>query len=397
MGWSSAVGVMQFIAEQVLYGGRVPREAQLRRGSPLPAWLVKSSKEAEETGQLWWHVYLDNYASGEKVRTGAKCHGGTLQKEVEDLWRRAKILSSAGKSVVDEKGGTELGAHFGGTGLWIGASTSRLQKLVKATIWFLDQVRLPRKRLQMVMGRWVFAMQFRRPFMSNFHRTWEAVGKPTISAGCKNAMRLEMIYGCFGCALLHTSMTARISEDTTCSDASLWGGAVAISRELTMDGRSFLCSQEKQARPKLIPVVVVSLFNGIGGAARCYDVAGVQVIGMLFCDNHGPANRVSARRWPNAILWPDVRTLTKEVLEEKLLMMDDFEEIHGWAGFPCVDLSSAKASRLNLEGESSSLIFEACRIFRELQDLFPQCKVRRVVENVASMDVAARDQISELL
>ena len=176
----------------------------------------------------------------------------------------------------------------------------------------------------------------------------------------------------------------------TCSDASLWGGAIAVSRKLSSDGRAFLGSQHPDAQPQSIPVVLVSLFNGIGGAPRCYDVAGVRLV-------HGPANRVSSRRWPSAVLWTDIKTLTKAVLEEQLMMMDEFEEIHVWAGFPCVDLSSARANRLNLEGSSSSLIFEAARVIKDLKELFPEVIVRKVVENVASMDTSARDAISELL
>ena len=397
MGWSSAVGVMQFIAEQVLYNGSIPKEAQLRRGAPLPEWVLKSSEEAAETKRLWWHVYLDNYASGEKIQKGKSPLGSEVQNEVERLWQGAGILSSSEKTVADQESAVELGAHMGGDGMWIGASSVRLQKLIKATLWFLDQKGMSRKRLQMIMGRWVFAMQFRRPFMSNFHRIWENVGRKKFSAGAFRAGRLELIYGCFGAALLHTSMTSRISEDTTCSDASLWGGAIAISRQVSETGKNFLCSQRPEAQPKLIPVVLVSLFNGIGGAPRCYDIAGVRVVGMLFCDIHAPANRVSSRRWPNAVIWQDIKTLTREVLEEKLLLMDDFEEIHCWAGFPCVDLSSAREGRLNLEGESSGLIFEAARVIEDLKQLFPQCVVRKVIENVASMDASARNEISNIL
>ena len=152
--------------------------------------------------------------------------------------------------------------------------------------------------------------------MSNFHRVWDAVGGKARKASTWKHLRKELLYGCFGAALLHTSMTSRVSQDMTSSDASLWGGAIAISRELTESGKTLVA-----ARPRRVPVVLVSLFNGIGVAARCYDVAGVSLVGRLFCDVHGPANRVSSRRWPDAVLWPDICTLTKEVLEEKLLQI----------------------------------------------------------------------------
>ena len=397
MGWSSAVGVMQFIAEEVLFRGDIPKEAQLRRSTPLPSWVVKSWEEGQSKGRLWWHVYLDNYASGEKLKANQEPVGGEIQAEVEKRWQLAGILSSADKAVRNSSSATELGAHVGGGGLWIGASAERLQKLLKTTLWFLAQKSMPRRRLQMVMGRWVFAMQFRRPYMSNFHKVWEATSTRRTSPKVMRALRLELVYACFGIGLLHTSMTAKVGEDSTCSDASLWGGAIAISRHLSSEGKAFLSSQTPEVRPKRIPVVVISLFNGVGGAPRCYDLAGVEVAGMLFCDVHGPANRVSSRRWPGAVMWQDIRSLTKDALEEKIMGMEDFEEIHVWAGFPCVDLSSARANRKNLEGESSSLVFEATRVVEDLKALYPGIPVRKVFENVASMDAEAREAISELL
>ena len=46
MGWSSAVGVMQQIAEAVLHCGGVPSELQIVRGRPVPPWMVQVEKEA---------------------------------------------------------------------------------------------------------------------------------------------------------------------------------------------------------------------------------------------------------------------------------------------------------------------------------------------------------------
>lgn len=86
-----------------------------------------------------------------------------------------------------------------------------------------------------------------------------------------------------------------------------------------------------------------------------------------------------------------------EVLRRILDEAPPFCEIHVWAGFPCVDLSSAKAYRRNLAGARSSLIFEAIRVIDELKQLFPQKQIHFVVENVASMDTSARSSISSLL
>ena len=79
------------------------------------------------------------------------------------------------------------------------------------------------------------------------------------------------------------------------------------------------------------------------------------------------------------------------------MQLEPFEEIHFWAGFPCVDLSSVRAGRQNLAGEGSGLIFEALRILQLVKELLPSIRIRFVFENVASMDTSARDEISALL
>ena len=210
-------------------------------------------------------------------------------------------------------------------------------------------------------------------------------------------LRTELLVAVFGSPLLHTWMGARIDEETTCSDASMTGGAVAVSRNLTEAGRTFLTSQDGSLKATEIPVVLVSLFNGIGGASRCYDIAGAKVKGVIFADIHKPANRVYNKRWPGGYGFGDVRDLGGKALEDCLMELEPLEEVHLWVGFPCVDLSSVRAGRRNLDGPSSGLIHEALRVRREIKELFPGIRLRHVFENVASMDVEARDQISELV
>ena len=397
MGWASAVGVMQQIAEEVLHRGGIPSTHQVVRGKPMPSWMVDVTAESERSGRIWWHVYLDNYASGEKLKPGGQAQGGTMQKKVEELWESAGILSSKGKAVSDADKATELGAFIGGAGKWIGAGAERMLKLAKLTLWLADRRTLAKKSVQIAMGRWVFAMQFRRPFMSHFEAVWKSLGGAGTGRKKLRQVKMEFLLAVMGMPLLHTWMGARVDSETTCSDASMSGGAVAVARNLTPDGQAFVASQRAEAVAEEIPVVLVSLFNGIGGANRSYDVAGVRLKGIVIADIHKSANRVFSRRWPGAHIFRDVKELTREILEETLMGMEPFEEIHFWAGFPCVDLSSVRAGRLNLEGEGSGLIFEALRIYELLKEIFPKNRIRFVFENVASMDVSARDEISSLL
>ena len=396
MGWSSAVGVMQFVAEEVLYRNGMSKKGQIRKSNVLPSWMVETCQQAKLEQRSWWHVYLDNYASGEKVKEG-KPQAGEWQSLVEGWWEQAGIVSSKDKSIRDSETATELGAYISGKGRWIGASSERLLKLAKTTLWVLRQERITRKIVQVLMGRWIFVLQFRRPGMAHFEAVWEYISEKRSGEAVLREVRTELLGAVMGSLLFHSFLGARVDEEITCSDASQVGGAVAVSRQLSDFGTEYLHSIEEKSKPKKVPVAALSLFNGIGACYRCYDLAGVEVVGGIASDIHAPGRRVTSRRWPWVVLIDDIRQLSKEKLEELFEEMDPHVEIHIWIGFPCVDLSSAKADRRNLSGDHSSLIFEAMRVLEAVKSLYPHKTVKFIIENVASMDVSARDAISDLV
>lgn len=233
--------------------------------------------------------------------------------------------------------------------------------------------------------------------MSHFEQVWGFISQPYQNTKAEDRVREELMAGILGVCLFHTFLGARIDPETTCSDASMRGGAIARSDTLTSFGKSFLQSQQPENRPTKVPIVLVSLFNGIGGAFRCMDLVGAQIVGGVSVDIHKPGNRTTQRRWPHIEQWCDIRTFTSEVIEGIFEQFGFFEYIDIWGGFPCVDLSAVKAGRQNLRGTQSSLIFEAIRVINDIQVLFPGKIIRFFIENVASMDVSARDQISSLL
>ena len=148
----------------------------------------------------------------------------------------------------------------------------------------------------------------------------------------------------------------------------------------------------------IIPVLVVSLLNGIGCAFRCYDACGVIPAVAISYEISTEANRVVARRWPRAIIEKDVRDLTEEVVRSWKFKYPQVEAIHIWGGFPCIDLSSAKAFRLNLAGPGSSLFWEMVRIVKVIRKVFGYSfEVRFTAENVASMDESAEEEITREL
>ena len=62
----------------------------------------------------------------------------------------------------------------------------------------------------------------------------------------------------------------------TASDASMTAGAIGIATKVSELGCDFLLHDTIEARQgRIVPVLLISLFDGIGGAIRSYNLAGL--------------------------------------------------------------------------------------------------------------------------
>ena len=400
MGWASAVSIMQELAERLTVLARLPVEHRVRRTSPLPPWLISACDAAEATGQSWYHVYLDNYCGMQKVGAGeSSTHAEACHEALEDAWTAAGVLSSAKKKVSGDRSVQELGAYLSGTAGTLGPSKERLLKLLQSTFVVIAKPQLRKKWIQVLAGRWVHCMSFRRPCMTFFDTTWQYIAGKATGVLAEAKVRSEFLNCCSACWLFHTCLRAGISDVTTASDASSTGGAVGCSRSLTSAGSQFAAADlSGESSGKRIPVLLVSLFNGIGCAFRCYDLCGVTPEVCISYEISAPANRVTSRRWPHVQIKGDIRSLTAEEMKTWRYLYPQIEELHFWGGFPCSDLSSAKHGRENLEGAQSSLFWEFIRVIKTARSVFGLAfKVKFVAENVASMDESAEGEISTAL
>ena len=398
MGWSSAVSIMQEIADRLTTIGRLPEDHKVRRDAPIPPWVVDSLVQSQASGSSWFHVYLDNFCSMEKFKINCKSsQEGWLHDRVEESWETSGVLSSKAKRVVAAGRAVELGAEVNGIEGTIGPSSERLIKLIQSTMSVIRKAKLNRKWIQVLAGRWVHILAFRRPGMVVFDMLWTFVSKKKCGAKVENVVRSELFHCCLLALVLRGDLRAGISDVTTASDASEGGGAVGFSRELSEEGTAFASIDRSiHGMVPQIPVMVISLFNGIGCAFRCYDLVGVCPQVAISFEINSAANRVTSRRWPNVVIEKDVKIIDETMVKKWKYLYPLIEAIHLWAGFPCVDLSSVKFGRKNLEGTQSGLFFEVIRILKLLRKVFGfDFEIRYFAENVASMDNSAEQQISQ--
>lgn len=400
MGWLSSVAVMQEISERILQCRLTGGSFQLVRHHPVPTWMVGILQEARSSGRHWWHVYLDNFAASEIISAaGDWSHGEHLHQEAERAWHAAGVLSSDKKRRSGVLSVEELGANIEGALHYMGGSPLRFLRLVHATLWTLQQPHLSKKLVQVIAGRWIHVLQFRRPGMSILECTWEYISQKRVKQRVHKMVKRELCMCLCAIPLLHTFLGARVDGRITASDASMKGGAVAVSSELSKSGTDYVkASLANEQSSGEIPVLVISLFGGIGGSFRCYDLLGLRPMGLVHFDTHAPANRVVEQRWPHAEMFKDVRHFNKELLRDLLGKYLNIEEIHLWAGFPCTDLSSAKAFREGLFGPASSLFYEVLRIWKLLKaKVGHYLRLKRIIENVASMHQNECNTISQEL
>ena len=399
MGWNSSVGLMQMASRQLLLMSSGNWDGELRRNALPPPWFVQSALRTG--GEKWWQVYLDNFMAAEVRRKGSEPQrlSEELHFRTVEAWKQSGVLCAEDKHVRGSVDGTELGVNIQGEEGWLGGSPSRLQKVIAVTLMLLGQ-KLPKPRwVQVVLGRWIFILQFRRPAMAILSNCWNYLRSGHDRRRWWPVVKHELATLICLAPLLQSDLRTTFSSLVTCSDASEKGGAVACATEVLSAGISLTKRlQTSSADACRAEVLVISVFNGIGGAFRCYDLAGIKPAALIAIEIDPSANRVTRKAWPHVIEIGNVEQVTRATVQKWYNLFPRVTHVHTIGGFPCVHLSSARAGRLNLEGEGSRLFWNLKELIDNVEIVFGEtAEVEFVVENVFSMDVSAREEISSIL
>lgn len=277
----------------------------------------------------------------------------------------------------------------------IGASPQRFCKLIQASLWVIAQKPVTKKMVQVLAGRWIHVLQFRRPGMSFLDKVWAFINKTDDREILSLLMKREFFLIMGAVPLLHTYFGAEVTDTIWCGDASERAGAVGYVCQGAFTSRKRLCYVQPHFKQDIGHSPHLGCFSGIGGTFRIYDLLDILPQGLVAVDVHAPANRIVSRRWPAAQILRDVKAISPEIVNSWAKDFHTVEEVHLWGGFPCRDLSSARAYRRNLAGDESSLFFEFLRIWELIVECFPsRVTVKVAATNVASMDETAAQEIS---
>ena len=124
---------------------------------------------------------------------------------------------------------------------------------------------------------------------------------------------------------------------------------------------------------------VLDLFSGIGGFALAGDKHGFETV--AFCEYDKHAQKVLKKRFPNTPIYEDVRSLTKEQLDNDGITIDVI-----CGGFPCQPFSVAGEQRGSDDDR---------HLWPEMLRLIKEIKPRWVIgENVSGFVSMALDDVS---
>ena len=275
--------------------------------------IGQKAVNASTPTRSFWQVYLDNFMAAEHVQGDYTEMDVKLQEIAMNAWRSAGVLTAEDKQVLGAPCAVELGVRLDGSAGLLGASAERVMRTALSTVRLLQLHGGSIKDAQIVLGRWIFILQYRRAGMAVLARAWEALEERWAMRRHVNNLLKELQMLLCLAPLLQTDMRCDFDASVTCSDASETGGAAALSTGLTWSGQTLVHSlQGFNRRPLEVPILVISFFNGVGGAFRIYDVLGLVPVGRISVEISKEANRVTRTAWPSVEEYLDIEDLRKD-------------------------------------------------------------------------------------
>ncbi|CAK0851426.1 unnamed protein product [Prorocentrum cordatum] len=380
MGWSLAAPVHQRIHVRLRrlpppLGAGLPPQAERRKDAPR-----RVAAAAQEGDSARWQVYIDDIDAREIVEeVRARRLIGSLAKmqiRARASYDRAGVAYSAEKAHCRHLRVERMGADVDGES---GRPAAPLAKSLEAIALCLASFRLeavPRRLAMTILGRFVKLCEFQRPLVSLLSEVCGLTSQRG-NARFSAAMLEELLAATMPMAA--TSLRAKIEGMATVSDASEFGGGWRASAGLRAEPEASLSSaptldEQMHLGARLLQlaaVLLVGLFDGIGGLAAAFSRLPARATGCVTAETDAEARRVVRLRWPGAIDWGDATRAAAAVVNElRDAYCDEVDLCAAAAGSPCQDLARLKASGAGLRGAMSGLFYEVPRLLEPIRAAF---------------------------
>ncbi len=312
MGWSAAVTVMQHMHRSVALNGPVlPPSREIRRDDGLP--------QKETSGaSVFWNLYVDDLTIMEIVSEDwmngfydGDLGVSDLQKNMESAYVRLGVPYSADKAESRRVECEKLGAFIdGGKGI-LGITTARALDFLTLCFYIMSQEKATTKWFQVVMGKYVHMVQFRRPLFSLPKVSWDRISRFNSGGPLTMTELDEWFTLCMTLPLAYTNLKAKVSGCVTCSDASPTGGGLCVSRGLTPLGCLGSVERPLTARARGPQFLTIEWFAGIGGMSRALERLGVRTFACAVCECDEDCLAILRQYLPGVVVWKDIKMVSE--------------------------------------------------------------------------------------
>ncbi|CAK0851959.1 unnamed protein product, partial [Prorocentrum cordatum] len=345
MGWVYSAPIFQSVHRRVALLGRpagaaLPADLEWRRDRPIPA--AAAAPLSHEGPREWWSVHIDDFDNCETAgckealaKVGAP---GRLQAQMRESYQRNAIPISVDKANQRQLLVTRMGVEVDGISGRAANNRIKNAQLYSLIMWFPTRENPLGNQLLILMGRWVRALEFRRPLFGVFNSVWEQIGSGR--AVLTRASLDELMHSCPLMPLASTNLRAATAGIVSCSDAS-------------EDGAD-MCTVDKGAR------------------------------------------RVLRSRWPGLIELGPVEEIHDRQLEALAMFQDRIVAVVVAGGSPCQDASGVNADRQGAHGARSGLFKRIPKVVSALA-LVMKVPVHWLVGNVLSMSAESLQEFSRIL
>eukprot|EP00438_Fugacium_kawagutii_P032030 Skav203167 [mRNA] locus=scaffold371:249779:253293:+ [translate_table: standard] len=395
MGWASAVGILQHAHRRLALrsplagGGGLLGKCEIRRDSVFPDQEMESSL---------WSLYLDDTSLVEVMdkRVAEELSGKPPeeQKRLRAAYAHWGIPVSLEKAQERAAKAEKLGAVLDGDAGLLKGAMKRAIDSTSLGFWLLRQEEVPRKAVQVFMGKETHTLQFRRPLFALFDYLWKTISDGDAMVKLDAKCVEEVLLAGFSQPLRFTDLRAQLNEVVTASDASESGGGMVYGSKLTKQGlRDSLAVEEaleeqptESVEDDPQKIVVIDCFAGILGLSRALELAGVKVHHLIVVESDPPCRHLHKVRWPGCDLWSDVSKVTRKDLEKALRKIPGITGVISGGGSPCQGLSRLSSQRQHLDDPRSKLFYDMVKIEEWLAEICQDMQIwyLNFVENVVA-------------
>eukprot|EP00435_Cladocopium_sp_Y103_P048031 s1613_g14.t1 len=393
MGFLNSVGIAQHIHRNIvrramggitnLLGG----EAELRRDKPF------------SSSSNLYRVYLDNFdelrKTDRKIFETITGQPSPVVEKLREAYAEARLPTHPKKSVQQAPQAEVQGAWVDGKLGIMCAKPSKMAKYVRLTLELLRQGCASQRELQVVCGGLVYVAMFKRPLLGALNQVWRAiVDLGDLPKGSRVPLPREVMaelarfIGLL--PLAFSSFRFPFDMMVIASDASMDGGGFCASRGLTPYGVAASLSTVREDVPEehdFCQVLSIGLFDGIAALRVALDILQAPMAGHISVESNPQAQRVVEANFSDVWSVSNVEEVDDALVQQWSLRYSSAGLVLVGAGPPCQGVSGLNADRRGALRDSRSSLFQHVpRIVELCKRHFPWAQVRRLAENVASMD-----------